>query len=86
MNFRITFANQAKKSLKTIDTSTKQRIKQAIYELPEGDVIKLQGNKGLYRLRVGSWRVLFSYAATNTKDDTILIERVSLRDKAYREV
>jgi mRNA-degrading endonuclease RelE of RelBE toxin-antitoxin system len=46
-----------------------------------GDVRRLQGvNDETYRLRVGDWRVIFSY-----QDDlTILVHRVRPRGDAYK--
>ncbi|WP_330655486.1 type II toxin-antitoxin system RelE family toxin [Butyricicoccus intestinisimiae] len=33
---------------------------RAISKLPEGDVKQLQGNDGLFRLRVGTYRVIYT--------------------------
>lgn len=44
------------------------RIIRAINELPFGDVKRLQGNTDDYRLRVGSYRVVF-----NKDDDDLII-------------
>ena len=41
----------------------KERVLKAIYQLPEGNDIKeLKGkqNKGLYRLRIGDYRVIYT--------------------------
>jgi mRNA interferase RelE/StbE len=47
----------------------------------QGDVRRLQGVGEVYRLRVGDWRVIFSY-----QDDlTILVHRVRPRGDAYKE-
>jgi len=44
-------------------------------------VRRLQGMDEVYRLRVGDWRVIFSY-----QDDlTILVHRVRPRGDAYKE-
>ena len=83
---RITFSSRAKKALERLDKITKKRIKQGICSLPEGDVKRLQGSEELYRLRIGGWRVLFSYATTDIASDTILIEKISSRGEAYKEV
>jgi mRNA interferase RelE/StbE len=58
--FQIIYSKNALKFLKKQDKSTQQRIITAIEKLPlEGDIIKLQGIDG-YRLRVGTFRVLFN--------------------------
>ena len=38
---------------------------QAIGKLPDGNTVKLSGKLGLYRLRVGSYRIIFSIDADN---------------------
>jgi len=63
-----------KKARKFITSQPQDRQKQlfdAIKKLPNiGDITTMQGRSGTYRLRVGSYRVLF------TKDDKILKVRV----------
>jgi mRNA-degrading endonuclease RelE of RelBE toxin-antitoxin system len=46
----------------------------------QGDVKKLGGQEGRYRLRVGSNRVLFSL-----EKDTIIVHGVKDRKDAYRD-
>ncbi|MCC7367612.1 MAG: type II toxin-antitoxin system RelE/ParE family toxin [Chloroflexi bacterium] len=47
----------------------------------QGDVVKLSGSNGVYRLRVGDWRVLFSFEAGGF---VVLALRVLNRRDAYR--
>ena len=60
------------------------RIRDAIARYSDtelGDVQKLSAREGIYRLRVGDWRILF------TLDDggqTLVIQRVLNRRDAYR--
>jgi mRNA interferase RelE/StbE len=67
-----------------LDATTRQRILAAVKRLcdeSQGDVRRLQGVSEVYRLRVGDWRVIFSY-----QDDlTILVHRVRPRGDAYKE-
>ena len=77
---KIQYARLAVKSIETMDRPTKQRIKQAIEGLPQGDVKRLKGSDGLYRLRVGGWRIVFSYPAK----DTLLIEKIAPRGDVYK--
>lgn len=59
MDFQITYSNKALKFLKKQDRDTQMRILSAIEKLPlEGDIKKLSGTDG-YRLRIGTFRVLF---------------------------
>ena len=76
----ISYARAAVKVISGLDRPTKRRIKKAVEELPKGDVKPLSGSKGLYRLRVGDWRVVFSYPA----DNAILIEKIAPRGDVYK--
>jgi len=81
---RAEWTKRALKEAARLDASTRQRILAAIKRLCEesyGDVRHLQGVGEVYRLRVGDWRVIFSY-----QDDlTILVHRVRPRGDAYKE-
>lgn len=79
---QITYSRGAVKTINSMDGATKQRIKAGIEKLPDGDIKPLQGSKGSYRLRVGGWRILFSYP----ERDTILIEKIGPRGGAYKGV
>lgn len=78
----ITYSKKAVKVINRMDTITKQRIRKAIELLPDGDIKLLQGHVSTYRLRVGDWRVLFSYP----ESDTILVEKIGPRGQVYKEV
>ncbi|HKV07016.1 MAG TPA: type II toxin-antitoxin system RelE/ParE family toxin [Thermoanaerobaculia bacterium] len=84
MKRRAEWTKQALKEAARLDATTRQRILAAIKRLCEenqGDVRRLQGMDEVYRLRVGDWRVIFSY-----QDDlTILVHRVRPRGDAYKE-
>lgn len=74
----IQYSKQAIKFLQKQDTTTKKRIVKAIENLPLGDVKKLQGRNG-YRLRVGSYRIIFD------KNGNILyIEKIDNRGEIYK--
>lgn len=74
------FSKQAEKFLKKQDAPTRNRILDAIHELPAGDVKKLQGRNG-YRLRVGGYRVIF-----DENGSIVCIERIQSRGQIYKEV
>jgi mRNA-degrading endonuclease RelE of RelBE toxin-antitoxin system len=74
------FQKVRKKVLERLDTSTKQRMRVAIFKLPDGDVKRLQGFTDLYRLRVGDWRITFTMTSTE-----IFIEAVLPRGSAYKK-
>ncbi len=62
-----------------MDSVTKQRIKEAIQQLPSGDIKKLKGYTNAYRLRVGDYRVIY-----DMMDDMIRINNVLPRGDAYK--
>ena len=76
------YAKDAVKSINRLDAPTRQRIRQAVNGIPRGDIKPLQGTSDTFRLRVGDWRILFSYP----DDDTILVERVAPRGDVYKGV
>lgn len=87
MSRQLEFGRRALADLRALaarDRRAADRIGAAIAayaEREQGDVRKLAGGSGMYRLRVGDWRVLF------TLDDegrTIAISRVLNRRDAYR--
>ena len=75
----ISYSRQAEKFLKKQDAVTRNRIRNAIHNLPYGDVKKLQGRDG-YRLRVGDYRIIF-----DRNGNIIYIERISNRGQVYKE-
>lgn len=52
---------QAKKFIDKQDKKQRERIYNAIKELPNGDIKKLQNHVEFYRLRVGSYRIIFHW-------------------------
>lgn len=76
----ICYARLAVKTINGCDRPTKRRIREAIEKLPDGDVKPLSGSIRLYRLRVGDWRVVFSYPEA----ETVLIEKIAPRGDVYK--
>ncbi|HEY3319360.1 MAG TPA: type II toxin-antitoxin system RelE/ParE family toxin [Planctomycetota bacterium] len=82
MTYRLEITRRAEKDLKAISEEEAAKIHKAIMALRAGlagDVKKLVNHVPEYRLRVGSWRVLFAI-----EKDTIVIARVLDRKEAYR--
>lgn len=77
---KILYAKSAVKSINAMDKTSKQRIRQAIEGIPEGDIKPLKGSHILFRLRVGTRRIVFSYIDT----ETVLIERIGNRGDIYK--
>jgi len=76
----VELAPKAAKYLQGMSEPGKSRIIRALEKLPEGNVVALQGAKGLFRLRVGDWRIVFSYPA----QDIILVEQIGPRGGIYK--
>lgn len=74
------YAKRAIKTIDGMDRPTKQRIKNAVERIPQGDIRSLAGSDNLYRLRIGGWRIVFCYL----KDDLILIEKIAPRGDVYK--
>lgn len=84
MSRRVDWSKRSLKRLSRLDRPTQDRILTAIdglAERGEGDVRRLEGSKEeAFRLRVGGWRVIFSYA----DGVTILVHRIRPRGDVYK--
>ena len=76
----VEYSKRAVKTIGGMDRPTKQRIKKAVEGIPQGDIVELQGTKGIYRLRVGAWRVIFEYLST----DKVLVSKIAPRGGVYK--
>lgn len=81
MNVR--YSKDAVKALKQMDARQRERFNRALekleHEPPDGDIKRLTGKDGAYRLRIGEYRVLFHYG-----NDHIVVDRIVTRGHAYR--
>lgn len=76
---KIVYAKQPIKFLKKLPAKTRNRIIDAIAQLPKaGDIKKLKGLDG-YRLRVGDYRVIF-----NHEGGVFIIYKIDNRGQAYK--
>jgi len=80
MGYDIRYHRAAEKYLDSQTNATRERIMDAIDDLPEGDVIKLKGRKG-FRLAIGGFRVLFDYF----DDSTIDVITIAPRGDVYKK-
>jgi mRNA-degrading endonuclease RelE of RelBE toxin-antitoxin system len=64
----------------------KERVDSALPGLldvpPRGDIKGLKGRRGGLRLRVGDWRVLFTYEGAQRD---VVVSRILPRGRAYRD-
>jgi len=81
---KIEFGTKSLKFLSKLEKVSKERVFKRIKELDEdpfpSDVKKLKGEKDVYRIRIGDFRVLYRIIP---EDDTILIFRVDRRSRVY---
>jgi len=73
------YSKTAARAIERINNPDKQRIRDAINNLPFGDVKKLTGYTNAYRLRVGDYRILFDM------DIKIKITNILPRGDAYKK-
>jgi mRNA interferase RelE/StbE len=79
--YEIRYAQAVVRKLKKMSPDVQRRIRSKIEHLSNGlagDVKRLTNFSPEYRLRVGDWRVLF-----NLDGDTVSVEHISHRSKAY---
>lgn len=87
MNRRLTWDPEARADLLALgrhDKRQAERIRAAMRRYTDdniGDVVKLTDRAGVYRLRVGDWRVLFAFEDGGL---VVLALRVLNRRDAYR--
>lgn len=71
MKYQIVIDKPALKFLQKQSPDQRERLLKAIYKLPElGDIKPMSGHENLYRLRVGTYRVIY------TIENNILTVRV----------
>lgn len=60
MSYQIVIEKRAQKFIRKQPRPQQERLLRAISKLPDGDVKQLQGNEGLFRLRVGTYRIIYT--------------------------
>jgi len=86
-DYSITFARSARKELEKLPRPIAQRVVEhveALMKMPRPSrAIKLQGNKNLWRIRIGDYRVIYSI---DDSAHVIDISAVRHRRDAYRDL
>jgi mRNA interferase RelE/StbE len=74
----------AGKYLQRLNEQDRIRIKKAIEGLeenpPEGDIMSVAGQKGIFRLRIGGHRLLF-----RVKENSIFVTHIEPRGQVYNK-
>lgn len=79
MKYKIKITRPAEKFIIKLSKSEQARVLRAIYRLPcEGDIRPLRGHRGIFRLRVGDYRIL--YTVDNGKLIVFIIDAGSRGD------
>ena len=74
------FSKVALKALQKVDAKQRERILNALYAVPQGDIKPLEGKPtGRYRLRVGGYRVIFQ-----SMDGVLYVSAVGARGDIYK--
>ncbi len=85
--YRIEFKRAAEKYLRKLPAKTQEKILVAIKGLcqrpPMGDIKPMQGVADLYRLRVGMYRIIFSYALDG-QITIVLVQEIGSRGDVYK--
>lgn len=80
--FKIEFSRNAVKDYKKLPKDYKALVDLAMLKLSEGlpiDVKPITGEKNVYRIRVGKYRILFTII-----EKTLLIIKIATRGGAYK--
>lgn len=85
MKYKLALKREAAKYLSGLDKPTRTRIKRALESLtkypPEGDIAPMKGMEGFFRLRVGSFRIIFKIIE---EERLILIVAIGPRGDIYK--
>lgn len=57
---RFVIEKRAEKFIRKQPKQVQERLLRAIYQLPQGDCKPLKGHEGVFRLRVGDYRILYT--------------------------
>jgi mRNA interferase RelE/StbE len=83
--YKIELLKSAAKEFRDLDDTTKRRITEKIDKLIEEPrlrgVRKLRGHKSLYRIRVGSFRIVYDI---NEEIELIQVTRIRHRSEVYK--
>jgi mRNA interferase RelE/StbE len=86
MKYDVLLKKEAAKYLSSLDKPTKSRILLALDGLskipPQGDIAIMQGMEGFFRLRVGSYRVIFTI---NEVEKAVCIQTIGPRGDVYKK-
>jgi len=78
------YDKEAAKTINRLDAPTKQRIRKAVNDIPEGDIKPLKGyTDGRKRLRIGKFRIIFREAEKDSEKILFIME-IGSRGDIYK--
>jgi len=84
MAYKLAYTQRAIKDISKLSSENKQRIKKALEKYVENPFIyatkMADPSLGMYRFRVGSYRILF-----DIEDNDIVVLRIGSRDGIYKK-
>ncbi len=84
-DYKLIYHKDALKALAKNERAVQERIAQGLIGLltipPKGDIKPVKGHQGLYRLRVGTYRILFEI---NHTEKIVYIQAIDSRGGIYK--
>lgn len=84
-DYKLTYHKSAVKFIAKLDKTSQERIVTGLKGLssipPQGDIKRLKGHADLYRLRIGSFRVIFN---VDHLEHVVFIQAVGNRGDIYK--
>jgi mRNA interferase RelE/StbE len=84
LKYEVKLSKRADRELASLGSVIKERIISRLEELSEDPfprgVVKLHGIEGVYRVRVGDYRILYEVL---TSDRLVLVEKIDHRSRVY---
>jgi mRNA interferase RelE/StbE len=81
--YKIAFSRKALKFFNGQTKDQQKRVAMAISELPQGDTKRFKGYKGLYRLRVGEYRIIYT---VQNEELIIAVLSIGNRGDVYKDL
>jgi mRNA interferase RelE/StbE len=88
--FTVIISGHARKDSKKLSKDVKRKIAEILNYLERNpipvekyDVKKIKGMHGIYRIRIGKWRMIYS---VNFIENRIIIIRIAQREVVYKDL
>ena len=83
ISYKIIIEKNAAKFLESQLKKQQERILRAIYGIPEGNIKPLQGYDDLYRLRIGSYRIIYRIDGNKL---VVIVLKIGNRGDVYKDL